>query len=142
MIELNNIDKTYNKGKANAFQALKDVSLTIEDGEMVAIIGKSGAGKSTLLKIIAGDLSYDSGKIFTPKDAVIGFLRQDSVLEENKTILNNLIDNIYFDDRQISNVTAKCLGNKLNDKSFKYGRNINKVNEVVVNSAFVDYFKN
>ena len=44
MIKIENIYKTYNLGKANAFTALKDVSLTIEDGEMVAIVGKSGAG--------------------------------------------------------------------------------------------------
>ena len=52
MIEIKNLYKTYNYGKPNAFEALKDVSLTINDGEMVAIIGKSGAGKSTLMHIL------------------------------------------------------------------------------------------
>ena len=47
MVQLDNIVKTYNKGKSNAFEALHGISLTIEDGEMVAIIGTSGAGKST-----------------------------------------------------------------------------------------------
>ena len=53
MVQLDNIVKTYNKGKSNAFEALHGISLTIEDGEMVAIIGTSGAGKSTLLHILA-----------------------------------------------------------------------------------------
>ena len=47
MIKIENLTKTYNYKKSNAFTALKDVSLKIDDGEMVAIIGKSGAGKST-----------------------------------------------------------------------------------------------
>ena len=52
MIQIKSLTKTYNYKKSNAFTALEDVSLTIEDGEMLAIIGKSGAGKSTLLHII------------------------------------------------------------------------------------------
>lgn len=62
MITLTNIHKVYNPKKANEFEALKGVSLTIEDGEMVAIIGKSGAGKSTLLHILACIDSYESGE--------------------------------------------------------------------------------
>ena len=47
MIEISNVTKTYNPKKSNAFTALKNVSLTINDGEMIAIIGKSGAGTSS-----------------------------------------------------------------------------------------------
>ena len=45
MIRLEHITKIYNMQDSNACRALNDVSLCIEDGEMVAIIGKSGAGK-------------------------------------------------------------------------------------------------
>ena len=45
MIEIKNLVKIYNKGKTNEFCALKGIDLSIEEGEMVAIIGKSGAGK-------------------------------------------------------------------------------------------------
>jgi putative ABC transport system ATP-binding protein len=44
VIEIKNLNKTYNYKKSNAFQALKNVSITIADGEMVAIMGTSGAG--------------------------------------------------------------------------------------------------
>src|SRR5690606_38127612 len=53
MIEVENVTKTYGK-KDSAFTALSDVSLQIEDGATVAIIGKSGSGKSTLMHIMSG----------------------------------------------------------------------------------------
>ena len=53
MVKLENIVKTYNRGRSNAFEALHGVSLEVGDGEMVAIVGTSGAGKSTLLHILA-----------------------------------------------------------------------------------------
>ena len=54
MISLNNITRIFNKGKENEVRALQDVSLKINDGEFVIIIGVNGSGKSTLLNIIQG----------------------------------------------------------------------------------------
>jgi branched-chain amino acid transport system ATP-binding protein len=58
MIRLNNIDVYYGKS-----QALHGVSLSVEDGEVVALIGANGAGKTTVLKAISGLIPYASGEI-------------------------------------------------------------------------------
>ena len=60
LIELKNVSKTYHSGE-NSVCALQDISLSVNDGEMVAIVGKSGSGKSTLMNLI-GTLDFpDSG---------------------------------------------------------------------------------
>ena len=63
MLEIRNINKTFNPGTINANHALKDLSLDLADGESIAVIGGNGAGKSTLLNAVAGVWPIDSGTI-------------------------------------------------------------------------------
>jgi ATP-binding cassette subfamily F protein 3 len=64
----------------------RNISFRIGAGDRVGLIGKNGAGKSTLLKVIAKDISEDSGQIATEKDIKIGFLRQDIDFEKGRTV--------------------------------------------------------
>ena len=63
MLEIRNISKTFNPGTVNEKRALKNVSLTLEDGDFVTVIGGNGAGKSTMLNAIAGVWPVDAGHI-------------------------------------------------------------------------------
>ena len=105
MIQIKNLVKIYNKGKTNEFCALKGIDLSIDEGEMVAIIGKSGAGKSTLLHILAAIDSYDKGSYLVDGVSVgdlkekdrarfrnqkIGIVMQDYALIDEYTIEENV----------------------------------------------------
>ena len=111
MIKIENLTKTYNYKKSNAFTSLTDVSLTVEDGEMLAIIGKSGAGKSTLLHIIGCIDTFEKGtytlddisvhklsdkKLAQIRNQKVGIVMQDFALVEEYTVLENVKIPLYF----------------------------------------------
>ncbi|MCM1228259.1 MAG: ABC transporter ATP-binding protein, partial [Clostridium sp.] len=124
MIKLKNIQKTYNKGKANAFQALYDVDLKIDDGELAAIIGKSGAGKSTLLHILACIDSYESGEYFIDnvlvknlsekklaeiRNSKIGMVMQDYALVDDFSCIENVLLPLDFAKNKKANKTELAM---------------------------------
>ncbi|HCY40279.1 MAG TPA: glycosyl transferase family 2 [Prolixibacteraceae bacterium] len=63
-----------------------DISFVINDKDRIALMGKNGAGKSTLLKVIAGERNPNKGRISAPKDAVIAYLPQHLLTEDNRTV--------------------------------------------------------
>lgn len=110
MIELKNITKVYNPKKRNQYTALKDITLTVEDGEFAAITGESGSGKSTLLHIIGlldfptdGEYALNGEQMGKRKDSSlakrrakeIGFVKQDFALIENYTVIDNVMLPLY-----------------------------------------------
>ena len=70
---------------------LENCSFHIEEYDKAAIVGINGAGKSTLLKIIAGELTADSGTCIVAKDKQLGYLPQQQVMESEHTIYEELL---------------------------------------------------
>ncbi len=72
MLEVRNISKTFNAGTINEKRALSELSLRLNDGDFVTVIGGNGAGKSTLLNAVAGVWPVDSGAIIIDGEDVTG----------------------------------------------------------------------
>lgn len=95
-IELNNVFATYFEG-GSRLPVLDDFTLSVDQGEFVAIIGPSGSGKSTLLDVIAGLVEADSGSVriagqhLTAKERLgrSAYLRQRDLLMPWRTVLAN-----------------------------------------------------
>ena len=63
MIEIDEVYKTFNPGTVDENPSIRGLSLKINDGDFVTVIGSNGAGKSTLMNLLAGSISADAGKI-------------------------------------------------------------------------------
>lgn len=73
-----------------AFELLKDISFLIAPRDKIGLTGKNGAGKSTLLKIIAGEGSYDEGRLSKPSGIKLGYLPQHIVYNDTTTLLEEV----------------------------------------------------
>jgi len=81
MIEIRNITKIFNEGTVNEKIALDNLSLTINDGDFICMIGANGSGKSTLLNCISGSLIPESGNIIMDGKDITLFSQHDRAHE-------------------------------------------------------------
>lgn len=70
MVKLKNINKIFNENTVNENHAIKNISLTIKEGDFITVIGSNGAGKSTLFNLIAGNLFPTTGEVFVDNNDV------------------------------------------------------------------------
>ena len=85
MIKDREINKFYGSGESR-FQVLKNISLTIEDGDFVVILGASGSGKSTLLNVLSGLERAESGQIFYDDTEITGLTDKELTAFRRKKI--------------------------------------------------------
>ncbi|WP_025845684.1 ABC-F family ATP-binding cassette domain-containing protein [Brevibacillus agri] len=105
LLQAEHIEKTY-----GIETILQDISLQIQTGERVGLVGVNGAGKSTLMKILAGELSYDSGLVRIPKDVTVGYLAQNGGLESERCIWDELLsvfDHLRAEEQELRELEAK-----------------------------------
>lgn len=107
MIEISKLTKTYDRGT----KALRDVNITIDDGEFVFITGRSGSGKSTLIKILLKEVEPTSGRVVVndmnlgkmPRRYVPKYRRRLGVVFQDFRLLNDktVYENVAFAQRVI-----------------------------------------
>lgn len=104
-IEIRNVSKSF-----GTFQALKNVDLSVPDGELLALLGPSGSGKTTLLRIIAGLEFPDSGSIHlngedasasSARDRQIGFVFQHYALFRHMSVFENVAFGLRIRPRKL-----------------------------------------
>ncbi|NMH67405.1 ABC-F family ATP-binding cassette domain-containing protein [Bacillus sp. RO3] len=110
LLQVNQLTKNF-----GADNILSNIKLEIQTRDRVALVGRNGAGKSTLLKIIAGQLSYDSGDITKPKGVSIGYLAQNTGLESELSIWSEMLT--VFKELQTQEMQLRKLEKDMADPS-------------------------
>lgn len=89
LITIEHVSKSYTER-----MLFEDVSLGINEGDRIGIIGINGTGKSTFLKLLAGVEEPDAGTIIKGKEVRISYLSQNPVFTDEKTLLENIVDGL------------------------------------------------
>ncbi|TAH59780.1 MAG: ABC-F family ATP-binding cassette domain-containing protein, partial [Gottschalkiaceae bacterium] len=87
VLSCSNISKSY-----IVDEILSKITFALNDNEKVGLVGLNGSGKSTLFNILSGKLSMDSGEIYVSKDCRIGYLEQNTQIESNKSIFDEVME--------------------------------------------------
>ena len=102
LLEMRNVSKGYGKGLTRT-EVLRDMNLSVEDGEFVAIVGYSGTGKTTLISALAGLRSPDFGQVLMKGESVKQPGPDRGVVFQNYSLLPwlSVLENIHFAVQQV-----------------------------------------
>ena len=114
LLSAENISKNYGMK-----QLLKGVSIYLNEGDKIGIIGINGTGKSTLLRILAGVEEPDVGKAWFNPNLQISFLRQNPPMQDSLTVLEQVFKNLSSQFRQLNEYEAKAMLSKLGISNFE-----------------------
>ncbi|MBF8191726.1 ABC-F family ATP-binding cassette domain-containing protein [Nonomuraea sp. K274] len=93
---------------------LSDLSLGVEAGERIGVVGRNGGGKTTLLHVIAGDVRPDSGRVTHNRGLRVGFLSQQGTLDPTATVreivLGGLAEHEWAGDQRVREILTNLIG--------------------------------
>lgn len=120
-----------------------DISLQINRGDKIGLVGKNGAGKSTMLRLIAGTNAPSEGKIHKPKDCNVGFLTQDIKIDTNQSVfeyLNNSNVELTSLKERIDKINTQLV-DRTDYESQEYLSLLDELNELNISFGLKDGFQ-
>lgn len=124
LLQVSNVSKSYGVNIV-----LSNISMQVLEHDRIGLVGVNGAGKSTLLKIIAGELSADSGDIHKAKETKLGYLAQNSglqsdrsIMEEMRAVFSHLIDT----ERELRELELRISDPALHDDEKRYADTLDR----------------
>ncbi|MFF2886613.1 ABC-F family ATP-binding cassette domain-containing protein [Paenibacillus sp. NPDC057967] len=118
LLQVSNISKSY-----GVTAILSHISMQVLEKERIGLVGVNGAGKSTLLKIIAGEMSADSGDIHKAKELRLGYLAQNSGLQSERTIIEEMravFAHLIEAEQELRELEVKIADPELHNDEKKY----------------------
>lgn len=112
----------------------ENINLDIQEHSRIALVGKNGAGKSTLLKMIIGQQAPDEGQIVTKKGLTIGYLAQNTGLESDKTIYEEMLsvfDSLRQMEQDLHRLEAKIADPNAEHASKAYQQLLNRYDQLL-----------
>ncbi len=120
VLQVNGLTKSF-----SGTDILENVKLEVQHRDRVALVGRNGAGKSTLLKIIAGEMTADSGDLIVPKDVKIGYLEQHSGIDSLLTVWEEMMtvfEPLHIIERRLRALEGQMADPKVYENPNDYDR--------------------